>query len=93
MAAKATIDQAVGRLSRSLDALEAAVNRRLDADEKTASLADEVQRLGSDRSKLAQTLDDSEARAVRLEEANKEVSRRLVAAMESIRVVLDANGG
>ena len=49
----------------------------------------EVQRMNADRSRLAQELDNSEARAERLEEANKEVSRRLVAAMETIRAVLD----
>ena len=41
------------------------------------------------RTKLASELDNSEARAERLEEANKEVSRRLVTAMETIRAVLD----
>ena len=49
----------------------------------------EVQRMNSDRAKLATELDNSEARAERLEEANKEVSRRLVTAMETIRAVLD----
>ncbi|MEZ5839284.1 MAG: DUF4164 domain-containing protein [Hyphomicrobiales bacterium] len=93
MPARATIDQAIQRLNRSIDALEAAVNRRLEADAKTETLEDEVQRLGADRSKLAQSLDEAEARSVRLEDANKEVSRRLVAAMESIRIVLEANGG
>ncbi len=45
--------------------------------------------MNMDRRKLAQELDASEGRAERLEAANKEVSRRLVAAMESIRTVLD----
>ena len=49
----------------------------------------ELQRIGLDRSRLAQTVDAAEARSGRLEEANKEVSRRLVAAMETIRAVLD----
>ena len=39
--------------------------------------------------RLAQELDSSEARAERLEQTNKEVSRRLVTAMETIRAVLD----
>ena len=42
-----------------------------------------------DRSRLAQELDQSENRSNRLEEANREVSRRLVTAMETIRAVLD----
>ena len=38
---------------------------------------------------LAQALDTSESRAERLEQANKEVSRRLITAMETIRTVVD----
>jgi hypothetical protein len=45
--------------------------------------------MNADRSRLAQELDASEARAERLQDANKEVSRRLVTAMETIRAVLD----
>ena len=93
MPAKATIDEALARLARSLDVFEASLNRRLEADKTVASMEDELQRLGADRSQLAQTLDEAEARSARLESANKEVSRRLVAAMESIRVVLDGHGG
>ena len=44
------------------------------------------------RSRLAQSLDAADARSARLEEANREVSRRLVAAMESIREVLARHG-
>jgi len=36
-----------------------------------------------------QELDQAEFRANRLEEVNREVSRRLVTAMETIRAVLD----
>ena len=43
----------------------------------------------ADRARLAQELDNSEARGERLQEANREVSRRLVTAMETIRAVLD----
>ncbi len=51
-----------------------------------------MHRLGTDRSRLAQSLDAAEARSARLEEANREVSRRLVAAMETIREVLARQG-
>ena len=57
-----------------------------------AGLESEVHRLGTDRSRLAQSLDSAEARSARLEDANREVSRRLVTAMESIRDVLQRNG-
>ncbi|MEP3629477.1 MAG: DUF4164 family protein, partial [Hyphomicrobiales bacterium] len=40
--------------------------------------------------RLAQSLDRAEARSGRLEEANKEVSRRLVNAMETIRSIIES---
>ncbi len=49
----------------------------------------EVRRVHVDRSRLAQELDQAQFRANRLEEVNREVSRRLVTAMETIRAVLD----
>lgn len=87
------VDASLERLSRAISKLESAVERRLDADASLGSLQDELQRLGEDRSQLAETLDKAQARATRLEEANREVSRRLVSAMESIRTVLEAHGG
>ncbi|MNC79465.1 hypothetical protein D3C75_1319500 [compost metagenome] len=62
---------------------------RLDKEGDFAEAEEEVQRMNADRSRLAQELDQSEARAERLEAANREVSRRLVTAMETIRAVLD----
>ncbi|MEJ1158115.1 DUF4164 domain-containing protein [Prosthecomicrobium sp. N25] len=86
-------DAALRRLELALSVLEAAVERRLDEDRSLAGLEDELSRTGEDRSRLAQDLDQERARAGRLEDTNREVSRRLVAAMESIRSVLEANGG
>lgn len=88
-----TIDVALKRLEKALGGLQVSVQRRLEADRSLTSLQDDLQRLGEDRSQIADTLDKSEARASRLEEANRDVSRRLVSAMESIRTVLDAHGG
>lgn len=88
-----SLDAALSRLDLSIDRLTAAVQRRRGADRTIADLRDEVARLGEDRSKLALDLDGAMLRAGRLEDANKEVSRRLVSAMESIRAVLDAHGG
>jgi hypothetical protein len=56
-------------------------------------MEEEMHRIGGDRSRLAQSLDSAEARAAQLEEANREVSTRLVAAMETIRAVIARNGG
>lgn len=93
MVDRPTVEQAFDQLTTALERLEAAVNRRVDADRRRANLEDEVQRLTEDRSELAGSLDRSEARAGRLEETNREVSRRLVTAMETIRTVLDKHGG
>ena len=54
--------------------------------------AAEVQRMNADRARLARSLDEAEARAIRLDEANREVSRRLVAAMEAIRGFIEKRG-
>jgi len=83
------IDSALRRLSAALDMLENAVERRIDAGRKIDELEGELQKLGLDRSRLAQAVDAAEARSERLEDANKDVSRRLVAAMESIRSVIE----
>ncbi|WP_017403636.1 DUF4164 domain-containing protein, partial [Brucella melitensis] len=81
--------QALERLEKALNTLEEAVDLRLDKEGDFAEAEEEVQRMNADRSRLAQELDQSEARAERLEAANREVSRRLVTAMETIRAVLD----
>ncbi|WP_049792547.1 DUF4164 domain-containing protein [Polymorphum gilvum] len=91
--ASRTLESALARLSTALGHLEASVERRLDSDRSLNALHEDLQRLGEDRSQLAATLDRVEARAKGLEEANRDVSRRLVSAMESIRTVLDAHGG
>lgn len=90
---KTSLADAVRRLDKAVGLLETAVQRRLDADRSLNALQDDLQRMGEDRSQLAASLDESEARASRLEEANRDVSRRLVSAMETIRSVLDAHGG
>jgi chromosome segregation ATPase len=88
----AAIDAALKRLEAALDLLEGAIESRLEGAQHVTSLENELHRLGTDRSRLAQSLDAAEARTAKLEEANKEVSRRLVNAMESIRTVLDRQG-
>ena len=93
MAEAVTLDTALVRLDQAIGRLEMAVERRRAADRTVLGLEEELSRLGQDRSRLAQDLDGAVARAARLEDANREVSRRLVAAMESIRAVLDAHGG
>jgi hypothetical protein len=93
MAERRSVEASLARLDQAIGRLEVSVARRIDADRSLGALETELQRLGDDRSKLALDLDTSAARSARLEEANREVSRRLVAAMESIRAVLERHGG
>ena len=93
MAQSSELDNALSRLNTALNALDAAVGRRLEADQERGALEVELQRMDEDRARLAQSLDSTEARSQRLEDANREVSKRLVAAMESIRTVLDRRNG
>ena len=79
----------LARIDKAIGAMESAVENGLAKGRDFSEAEEEVQRMNADRTRLAQELDASEARAERLENANKEVSRRLVTAMETIRAVLD----
>lgn len=89
MTGQPTLKQVLDRMNQALSAIETAVVSRAEQDVNYAEAEEEVQRLNADRSRLAHELDNSEARGERLTAANKEVSRRLVTAMETIRAVLD----
>jgi hypothetical protein len=81
-----TIDSATRRLTLALEALEAAVERKIDIDRSRTILTEQVHALDADRSRL----DSQTARARRLEAANRDIARRIDAAMENIRAVLEA---
>ena len=85
------IEVATRRLMLALDGLEAAAERRREADRADLGLADQLHVLGADRSRLASDLDAVTARARALESTNQEVARRLDAAIETIRSVIEAN--
>jgi hypothetical protein len=87
------IESALRRLQAALERLENAVEQQIEGQSRVLGLEGEVHRLGADRSRLAQSLDAAEARSVKLENANREVSRRLVGAMEQIRSVLERHSG
>src|SRR4051794_12699143 len=88
--AAADIDAATRRLMAALDALEAAVERRREADRDEDELATRIQALGADRSRLADELDSSLVKTRKLERANREIAERLDAAIGTIRSVLEA---
>lgn len=92
MTDQSAIDSAVKRLALALDGLDAAVERRREADRSEDALANQVQVLGNDRSKLAAALDGEAARSRRLESTNREIATRLDAAIASIQSVLDGQG-
>jgi len=90
MSESSAIDAASRRLALALDALEAALERRREADRGDESLAAQLHALGSDRSRLASDLDAQAARARRLETTNREIARRLDGAIDTIRSVIEA---
>lgn len=91
MSEQSEIDVAVKRLALALDALDAAVERRKDADRNEEGLASQLQALGLDRTRLAEALDGETARSRKLEAANREIAQRLDTAIASIQSVLNGH--
>lgn len=91
MSDQTPIDAATRRLAFALDALEAALERRREADHGEAGLAAQLQTLSADRSRLVAEFDGQLARARRLETVNREIAQRLDGAIERIRTVIDAH--
>jgi Domain of unknown function (DUF4164) len=91
MTDQSAIDIAVKRLALALDGLDAAAERRREADRSEEGLASQLHALGVDRTRLAAALDGETARSRRLESTNSEIAQRLDAAIASIQSVLDAN--
>jgi hypothetical protein len=83
------IETATKRLAAALDSLEAALERRREADGRDATLSAQLAALGGDRSRLAAELDQQTARAVRLEAAARDASRRVDLAMDAVRAVVN----
>jgi len=84
-----SLELALKYMERALEHLEVSLGARLESENQLDELEAEVQRMNGDRSRLAQELDLSEAKVERLEEANRDVSTRLIAAMETIRSVIE----
>ena len=84
-------EQAVKRLEAALESLELAIQERLSNSAGAEGLVEEVEMLTADRARLAETLDQTSARSAKLENVNRDVSRRLDQAIETIRTVLQSN--
>jgi chromosome segregation ATPase len=86
-----SVEAALQKLQQALDALDDAIEHREDEERRRVDLEAELHRVGADRSRLAQALDAAEAKSANLEATNRDVSKRLVAAMESIRSVISGS--
>jgi hypothetical protein len=91
MTDQTAIEAAAKRLALALDALDAALEHRADAERGRDGITEQLHVLGADRSLLASNLDAATARARKLEAANREIARRLDAAIATIRSVLEAD--
>jgi hypothetical protein len=90
MSDASVVDAATKRLQMALDALEAALERRLEVDRDRGVLSDHIHTLGVDRSRLASDLDQAIARARQLETVNRDVAQRLDTAMAAIKSVIES---
>jgi hypothetical protein len=84
-----SIEVASRRLARALETLDAAVERRHEADRGEQALIGQVHAFDTDRARLAGELDQAAARARQLETVNREVAERIDHAINAIRGVLD----
>ena len=85
------VDQAVKRVLDALDALDAALEQRLEDDRRHGKTGEQVHAFNVDRARLAAELDDARARSRALEASNREAARRIDTAMSAIRAVISAN--
>lgn len=88
MTPPAKLETALKRLAAALDQLEAAAERRVQADAERSNLEEEFAVIQDDRTRLAVELDGALARSSTLALANDEVSRRLKGVGTAIQVIL-----
>lgn len=78
------------RLDAAIEALETAIGHSATDSRQRDLLEGQLQAFGEERSRLSTDLDRMRARSEDLETANREVSRRLEHAADTIRAVLTA---
>jgi chromosome segregation ATPase len=88
----ARIEAALKKLAAALDRLDAACERRLEAEAERNNIDEEFAVLQDDRARLGIELDAAMARSKSLELANDEVARRLQKASATLRTVLSHVG-
>ncbi len=80
------------RLAAALDHLDAAAERRAQADALRADREEELAIMQKDRSRLALELDGALSRMQALDRAAEEAGRRMARAEEAIRAALGETG-
>ncbi len=89
MSPSSSLADALTKLSEAVDALEKKIETRVGQDRSVLDADAEVQRMGADRTRLAEALDGATERHQQLDHVNREVSRRLVDVMEVVRNVIE----
>ena len=89
MSDPSAIDAAARRLAQALDALQAAVARKREAETGGDAVTMQLQALGTDRARLAGELDATAAHVRQREDTHREVVRRIDVAMGTIEKLLD----
>jgi Domain of unknown function (DUF4164) len=85
-----SIEAASRRLTLALDALDSAAESRREAAQHEEALTAQIHALGDDRARLVGELDSAIARSHALEAANREVGKRIAAAIDTIRGLLES---
>lgn len=85
-------DEALKRLNRSLDRLEASAMRRAAEQRSAVTVQEAITALKTDRARLAEELDAALAKVARLEETCAGATRRIDQAVSSVRGVIQRAG-
>ncbi|MCE4226051.1 DUF4164 domain-containing protein [Methylobacterium sp. C25] len=83
------IEDALRRLDLAMVRLEAAVTRRVEAEEARADRDIELALMDEDRARLAAELDAASAQLARMASVTGDVERRLDRAIDTVSTVLD----
>lgn len=83
-----TIETAMAKLDHAFARLEASLGVMQTRLRTQSRVQADTQKLLAERARFASELDKASARARRLDEANAEVARRLVIAMDTVNSVL-----
>ncbi|MCF4099668.1 DUF4164 family protein [Maritalea mediterranea] len=86
---KYSIEDANRRLDKALDRLERLAHRARSKVIDASKIEHQVQNLATDRSRLANELDQTRAYARTVEQSAKDVSKRIMRAMEKVQVALN----